>query len=68
MVCSNTSGGLHGSNDTGVVILALIGIGVILYLVAQYHSLVQLKNDIDKAGANIDVLLKQRHDELPKLI
>jgi LemA protein len=27
-----------------------------------------LKNDIDEAWANIDVLLKQRHDELPKLI
>ena len=25
-------------------------------------------NDIDKAWANIDVLLKQRHDESPKLI
>ena len=51
-----------------LVILALIGIGGILYLVAQYNSLVQVKNDIDKAWANIDVLLKQRHDELPKLI
>jgi LemA protein len=30
--------------------------------------LVRLRNDIDKAWANIDVLLKQRHDELPKLI
>jgi LemA protein len=27
-----------------------------------------LKNDIDRSFANIDVLLKQRHDELPKLI
>jgi LemA protein len=50
-----------------LVILALIAIGVILYLFAQYDHLVQLKNDIDKAWANIDVLLKQRHDELPKL-
>src|SRR5215469_10976294 len=51
-----------------LVILALVSIGGILYLVAQYNSLVQVKNDIDKAWANIDVLLKQRHDELPKLI
>jgi LemA protein len=29
---------------------------------------VRLRNDLDKAWANIDVLLKQRHDELPKLI
>ena len=52
----------------GLVILALAGIGLVLYFVAHYNSLVQLKNDIDKAWANIDVLLKQRHDELPKLI
>ena len=51
-----------------LVILALIGIGLVLYFVTQYNSLVQLKNDIDKAWANIDVLLKQRHDELPKLV
>jgi LemA protein len=29
---------------------------------------VALKNNVSKAWANIDVLLKQRHDELPKLI
>ena len=51
-----------------LVILALIGIGLVLYFAALYNSLVQLKNDIDKAWANIGVLLKQRHDELPKLI
>ena len=51
-----------------LVTLALIGIGLVLYLVARYNGLVRLKNDIDKAWANIDVLLKQRHDELPKLI
>jgi LemA protein len=50
------------------VILVLIGIGLVLYFVTLYNSLVRLKNDIDKAWANIDVLLKQRHDELPKLI
>ena len=49
-----------------VVILAVVG--VFVYLTTIYNSLVRLKNDIDKAWANIDVLLKQRHDELPKLI
>ena len=49
-----------------VVILA--GVGIFVYLITIYNSLVRLKNDIDKAWANIDVLLKQRHDELPKLI
>jgi LemA protein len=33
-----------------------------------YNNLVQLKHNVSKAWANIDVLLKQRHDELPKLV
>ncbi len=49
-------------------ILAVIVIGVISYFVGIYNHLVTLKNDIDKSFSNIDVLLKQRHDELPKLI
>lgn len=48
--------------------LALVVIAVVFYSVSIYNSLVRLKNDIDKAWANIDVLLKERHDELPKLI
>jgi len=42
--------------------------GIFLYFITIYNSLVRLRNDMDKAWANIDVLLKQRHDELPKLI
>ncbi|MBI1799431.1 MAG: LemA family protein [Candidatus Eisenbacteria bacterium] len=33
-----------------------------------YNGLVALKNSVGRAWANIDVLLKQRHDELPKLV
>jgi len=43
-------------------------IGLILYLVMLYNNLVTLKHNVSQAWANIDVLLKQRHDELPKLI
>jgi LemA protein len=50
------------------LVIVLIVVGVFAYLITIYNSLVRLKNDIDKAWANIDVLLKQRHDELPKLI
>jgi LemA protein len=39
-----------------------------VYLVMIYNSLVQVKHNVSKAWANIDVLLKQRHDELPKLV
>jgi len=51
-----------------LVILAVIVIGIIMYLVGIYNNLVTLKNDLERSFANIDVLLKQRHDELPKLI
>jgi LemA protein len=43
-------------------------VGLIVYGVTLYNGLVTLKNDSDKAWANIDVLLKQRHDELSKLL
>ncbi len=41
---------------------------LLLYGVTLYNQLVALKHNVDKAWANIDVLLKQRHDELPKLV
>jgi len=51
----------------GLVVILFV-VGIFVYFITIYNSLVRLKNDIDKAWANIDVLLKQRHDELPKLI
>ncbi len=55
-----------------------MGLGSILFLgavlvlftfgVMLYNGLVQVKHAVAKAWANIDVLLKQRHDELPKLV
>jgi len=49
------------------VLLAAIVI-LLLYVIALYNGLVRLKHDVSRAWANIDVLLKQRHDELPKLV
>ena len=43
-------------------------VGVLLYVVAVYNGLIVVSRNIDKAWANIDVLLKQRHDEIPKLV
>ena len=52
-----------------VGILLLFGIvGIIAYAVSLYNTLVRLSNNIDKSWSNIDVVLKQRHDELPKLV
>ena len=41
---------------------------IIIYMVMKYNSLVSVKHNVTKALSNIDVLLKQRHDEIPKLV
>jgi LemA protein len=41
---------------------------VLAYVVRLYNGLVRLKHGVGKAWANIDVLLRQRHEELPKLV
>jgi LemA protein len=53
-----------------VTVLIMLGIVVValIYIISLYNNLVQLKHGVSKAWANIDVLLKQRHDELPKLV
>ena len=51
-------------------ILIFLGLVVVLliYGISLYNHLVSVKHAVSKAWANIDVLLKQRHDELPKLV
>jgi LemA protein len=53
-----------------MVTLIFLGIIAVLlvYAVSLYNHLVDVKHAVAKAWANIDVLLKQRHDELPKLV
>jgi len=54
-----------------ILVLAIsvaVILGIALYLRRSYTSLLRLKNDLEKSFSSIDVLLKQRHDELPKLI
>jgi len=41
---------------------------VVIYIVKVYNNLVVLKRNTAKSWANIDVLLKQRYDEIPKLV
>ena len=52
----------------GSFILLGILVALLLYIVMIYNNFVQLKNNVMQAWSNIDVLLKQRHDELPKLV
>lgn len=56
---------------TGGIILGTLGVlllGAIVYLIIIYNGFVALRNTISQDWSNIDVLLKQRFDELPKLI
>jgi LemA protein len=53
-----------------VLLLPLLALLIVLalYGVRIYNGLVALRENLRKAWANIDVLLTQRHDELPKLV
>lgn len=50
------------------LILVLLVVAAVAYAVALFNALIQVKHQVDQAWSNIDVLLKQRHDELPKLV
>ncbi len=56
-----------------MAIVVLIGLGILVviaagYLAGIYNQLVQVKVNVDKSWANIEVLEKQRYDEIPKLV
>jgi LemA protein len=54
-----------GIKGYGLLAFAVV---VAVYIITIYNNLVQLKNNVARAWANIDVLLLQRHDELPNLV
>lgn len=49
-------------------ILGLLAFGLISVVIAAYNRLVMIKFNVNKAFANIDILLKQRSDEIPNLV
>src|SRR5882762_8056371 len=51
-----------------LTVLAVLAFMFLAYLVLLFNNLVAVKNNVARAWANIDVLLKQRHDEIPKLV
>jgi len=57
---------------SGTIIAVIIGVIVLValisYIINIYNRLVMLSKNIEKSFANIDVLLKQRADEIPNLI
>jgi len=59
---------MHAGEIFWTVAIGFAVIGTLGYGLSIYNALVALKNNIGRSWANIDVLLKQRHDELPKLV
>ena len=58
---------MDSSIITGAAFLLFFA-GALVYTVILFNGLVRLRNENDRAWANIDVLLKQRHDEIPNLV
>jgi LemA protein len=54
--------------DIATIIVSAVVVLLLFYLVSIYNHLVRIKHNVSKAWSNIDVLLKQRHDEIPKLV
>ncbi len=55
-----------------LIVISLLFVALIvvaaIYVIRIYNGLVALRENVRKAWSNIDVLLTQRHDELPKLV
>jgi LemA protein len=54
--------------DIASILFWAVVVGLAIYVVGIYNHLVRIKHNVSKAWSNIDVLLKQRHDEIPKLV
>ncbi len=54
--------------EAGEIILLVVIVLLMFYVINIYNHLVRIKHNVSKAWSNIDVLLKQRHDEIPKLV
>jgi LemA protein len=52
----------------GLVVFLFLVIAIAGYLIGLYNGLVRVRAAVKLAWSNIDVLLVQRHDELPKLV
>ncbi len=54
--------------DISTIILLVILAIAVLWAITAYNRFVTLKHNVSESWSNIDVLLKQRYEELPKLV
>jgi LemA protein len=59
---------MHPSEILWTALIGFVVVGTVGYFLSLYNGFVEMKNNIGRSWANVDVLLKQRHDELPKLV
>jgi LemA protein len=51
-----------------MLVMSFLLVALVGYLIGIYNGLVRVRAAVKLAWSNIDVLLVQRHDELPKLV
>jgi LemA protein len=67
MLMNIAGAGLGLGICVGFVLFVLFAYAV-FYIFSLYNGLIELNNNMDKAWANIDVLLKKRSDLIPNLV
>ncbi len=51
-----------------LIVVAVIVLVLVVFVIGAFNRLVTLRQRVKEAWSDIDVILKQRHDELPKLV
>lgn len=51
-----------------VIALGVVILSFVWMMIGIYNNLVSLRNQVDRAWSNIDIILKQRFDEIPQLL
>lgn len=51
-----------------LVVIGLVLLALVIWAILLYNRLVTLENATERAWANVDVILKQRNDEVPNLV
>ena len=59
---------MHPAEILWTALIGFVVVGTVGYFLSLYNGFVEMKNNIGRSWANVDVLLKQRHDEIPKLV
>lgn len=49
-------------------VVAVLIIGIVIYIIATYNSLIRLKNDVEESYSTMDVSMKKRYDLIPNLV